>query len=411
MKIVKLSLILVVVALSFGLSNTSYAFHSGGVAECMGCHDIHDGKSTSALLIAGDISSTCANASCHGSPSAGSYHILTPTITAGVPPLQMTPGGDFGWLLKTYFDPRQISPNPRDEYGQSHGHNIVAVDLPGFVADFVNTTAPGGDMDSNLLGCNSCHDNHGKLRRLNNGTIATTGAPIIGSGSYTNSALPAAGQAVGVYRLLRGPGSMAGSGGKTFTVVFNASVASTYNRSEATGPTAIAYGAGISDWCATCHPDMHSATSTKMTHPINQGFSATVAANYNNYLGSGLTGVSGFDTIIPFQTDNTTDMATLQTAANTVNAQAATSSRVMCLSCHRAHASGFKHMTRWNNEVEFISADGVWPGTDSTSAIASQEKYAQMRTVAETSASYNYAPETKYASYQRSLCNKCHSKD
>jgi len=42
---------------------TSYAFHSGGVAECMGCHNIHDDQSSSALLIAGDISSTCANAS------------------------------------------------------------------------------------------------------------------------------------------------------------------------------------------------------------------------------------------------------------------------------------------------------------------------------------------------------------
>ena len=266
-------------------------------------------------------------------------------------------------------------------------------------------------MDATQLSCNSCHDNHGKLRRLSTGAIATTGAPIIGSGSYTNSAAPAAGQAVGTFRLLRGPGSTAGSGGKTFTATFNASVASTYNRTEAVSQTAEAYGAGISDWCATCHPDMHSATSTLLTHPVNQGFSAGVAANYNAYLGSGLTGASGFDTIVPFQTDNTTDMAALQTAANTVNAQAATSSRVMCLSCHRAHASGFAHMTRWQNEGEFIAADGVWPGTNSTSTIASQAKYAMGRTTAETSAAYNNQPETKYASYQRSLCNKCHAKD
>jgi hypothetical protein len=411
MKIVKFSLVLVAaVAVIIGLSTASYAFHSGGVAECMGCHDIHDGQSASALLIAQDITSTCANASCHGSPSAGSYHILTPTSTTGVPPLQLTPGGDFGWLLKTYtWSPRSGSSST--ELGERHGHNVVAAGLPGFVADAQNATAPGGDMDATQLSCNSCHDNHGKLRRLSTGVIATTGAPIIGSGSYTNSALPAAGQAVGMFRLLRGPGSTAGSGGKTFTAAFNASVASTYNRTEAVSQTAEAYGAGISDWCATCHPDMHSATSTKLTHPVNQGFSATVAANYNSYLGSGLTGASGFDTIVPFQTDNTTDMAALQTAANTVNAQAATSSRVMCLSCHRAHASGFAHMTRWQNEGEFIAADGVWPGTNSTSTIASAAKYAMGRTTAETSAAYNNQPETKYASYQRSLCNKCHAKD
>ena len=411
MKIVKFSLILVAaVAAIIGLSTASYAFHSGGVAECMGCHDIHDGQSASALLIAQDISSTCANASCHGNTGAGSYHILTPTSTTGVPPTQLTPGGDFGWLLKTYtWSPR--SGTSSTELGERHGHNVVAGALPGYVADVQNTTAPGGDMDATLLGCNSCHDNHGKLRRLNNGTLATTGAPIIGSGSYTNSLIPAAGQAVGVFRILRGPGSTAGSGGKTFTAAFQASVASTYNRTEAVSQTAEAYGAGISDWCATCHPDMHSATSTKLTHPVNQGFSSAVAANYNSYLGSGLTGASGFDTIVPFQTDNATDMAALQTAANTVNAQAATSSRVMCLSCHRAHASGFAHMTRWQNEGEFIAADGVWPGTNSTSSIATAAKYAMGRTTAETSAAYNNQPETKYASYQRSLCNKCHAKD
>ena len=60
---------------------------------------------------------------------------------------------------------------------------------------------------------------------------------------------------------------------------------------------------------------MHSGTSAKLTHPVNQGLSAATAANYNAYVGSGLTGASGFDTIVPFQTDNTTDFATLKTAA------------------------------------------------------------------------------------------------
>ncbi len=70
-KIVKSSLAAAAAALLIaGLGATSYAFHSGGVAECMGCHNIHDGQSPSALLIAGDISSTCANASCHGNPSS-----------------------------------------------------------------------------------------------------------------------------------------------------------------------------------------------------------------------------------------------------------------------------------------------------------------------------------------------------
>lgn len=416
MKIVRLSIILVAaVAAIIGLSTASYAFHSGGVAECMGCHNIHDGQSASALLIAGDITSTCANASCHGNTGVGSYHILTPgalTTNSPTPPNQNTPGGDFGWLKKTFsWSPRAGTSST--ELGDSHGHNVVGTDI-GFTADGTNAVPPGGGtMDATVLSCNSCHDNHGKLRRLSNGTFATTGAPIVGSGSYLTNTDPIAGQAVGAYRLLRGPGSTAGSGGMTFGTVFNAVVAGTYNRSEATGPTGMAYGAGVSDWCATCHPDMLAATSPNHTHPTNQGFSAAVAANYNAYMGSGLTGNSGFDTIVPFQDDNSTDYAALRTAGtNTTNSRdASTTSRVMCLSCHRAHASGFAHMTRWQNEGEFIAAEGVWPGTDSTNTIASQAKYAAGRTTAVMASAYNFTPETKYSTYQRSLCNKCHAKD
>lgn len=411
MKIVKFSLILVAaVAAIIGLSTASYAFHSGGVAECMGCHNIHDAASTSALLVGTDISSTCLE--CHGETSPGSYHIASMDITGtndNVIPRQMTPGGDFGWLLKTFtWSPR--SGTSSTEPGFEHGHSIIAADF-GFTVDGLNATAPGGDMAANALTCNSCHDNHGKLRRLSNGTFVTTGAPIVASGSYTNSADPLAGQAVGAYRLLRGPGSTAGSGGKTFTSVFNAVVASTYNRSEGISMTNQAYAAGVSDWCATCHPDMLAATSPNHTHPTNQGFSAGVAANYNAYAGSGLTGNQNFDTIVPYQEDNATDYVAIRAAANTPARDASTSSRVMCISCHRAHASGFAHMTRWQNEGEFIAADGVWPGTDSTSTIATAAKYAMGRTSAMTLRAYNDQPETKYASYQRSLCNKCHAKD
>jgi predicted CXXCH cytochrome family protein len=404
-------IVFIVAAAIIALGTTAYAFHSGGVAECMGCHNIHDAASTSALLVGTDISSTCL--SCHGATSAGSYHIASMDIAGtndNVIPRQMTPGGDFGWLLKTFTWSPESGTSSTEE-GSVHGHSIISADNPGFDVDPVNATAPGGTMDASLLSCTSCHDNHGKLRRLSNGTFATTGAPIIGSGSYTDSADPAAGQAVGVYRLLRGTGSSAGSGGVSLNGVFNAVVASTYNRSEATSQTAVAYGAGTSDWCATCHPDMLSASSPNHTHPTNQGFSGTVVANYNAYMGSGLTGNPDFDTIVPYQEDNETDYAALRTAANTPTRDATTSSRIMCLSCHRAHASGFAHMTRWQNEGEFIAVDGVWPGTDSTSTVATAAMYAMGRTSAMTLRSYNDQPETKYASYQRSLCNKCHAND
>jgi len=161
---------------------------------------------------------------------------------------------------------------------------------------------------------------------------------------------------------------------------------------------------------------MHSGSSSKMTHPVNQGLGTTVAANYNAYKGSGnMTGTvaTAFDSLVPFQTDNTNNYTTLKGLANptTVTTGVATSDRVMCLSCHRSHASGWSYMLRTNVEGnEFIAVDGVWPGTDSPSTIAASAKYAQGRTLAETTKAYNDTA-MHYASYQRVLCNKCHAKD
>ena len=153
-----------------------------------------------------------------------------------------------------------------------------------------------------------------------------------------------------------------------------------------------------------------------MTHPVNQALGTNVAANYNSYKGSGnMTGTlaTSFDSIVPFQRDNITDFNTLKAEAvidGSVSTGPATSDKVNCLSCHKSHASGWEFMGRWNNAGEFMAADGVWPGTDSPSTIANQAKYAQGRTVAETTKAYNDKP-MNYGSYQRSLCNKCHAKD
>ena len=111
---------------------------------------------------------------------------------------------------------------------------------------------------------------------------------------------PPVGQAVGTYRILRGNGSGAGDGGVSFTTNFIAAQASLANGTEQNTQQKVAYGVGVSAWCATCHPDMHTVGTTKLTHPVDQGFSAAVSGIYNSYLGSGTTGSSGFDSIVPF---------------------------------------------------------------------------------------------------------------
>ena len=401
-------------------SGTPEAFHSGGVAECGGCHSMHTPKvGGSFLLIGTDPSSTCLTCHMHaGDTGPSSYHIATADadMPAGVAPLQRTPGGDFGWLRKDYsFTVRGTVTN---EGGETHGHNIVAADTP-FTVDADNPTAPGGTFPSGQLGCTSCHDPHGRVRRRADGSYATgaalggTADPIIASGSYDNSVAPAAGQAVGTYRLLRGLNDNSVPG-VTFTGVAVAVTPSSYNRTEAATQTRTAYGAsGINtwgNWCASCHPGMHS--SGNYVHPVDQSLGGTVTAAYNAYVKSGdLTGVVGssFTSLVPFA-ENTMDIPTLQSHAknnDSVLTGPSSSDKVVCLSCHRAHASGFPEALRWNMEGEFMVYNSLYPGTDNGSPV----QFARGRLAAETQAAYYDRPVTKFASYQRVLCNKCHAKD
>ena len=412
-------IVLAAVVLVLGLGGTAYAFHSGGVAECTGCHSMHSPAAGGSFLLQGvDQSSTCLG--CHqqtGLLTPSSYHVSTADadMPAGVAPIQRTPGGDFGWLKKTYsFTVRN---NLNTEEGATHGHNIVAAAFS-YVVDPTNTTAPGGTFPASQLGCQSCHDPHSANRRLSDGTYANGSvlgqatAPIIGSGSYNNSLTPPAGQAVGVYRLLRGLGD--NSQGVTFSGVAIAIAPSTYNQTEATNQVRVAYGANGTNtwgnWCATCHPNMHS--SGNYVHPIDNALGSDQANIYNAYIKSGdLTGTAAtsFTSLVPF-IENTGDIPTLQSHASNTGAYLngpASSDQVACPSCHRAHATGWPEMLRWNMEGEFMVYNSLYPGTDNGAPV----QFARGRLAAETQAAYYDRPVTQFASYQRVLCNKCHAKD
>jgi hypothetical protein len=409
-------------ALAFvGLSGTAYAFHMGGVAECNGCHSMHSpAPAGSYLLIGSDPSSTCLD--CHqnaGDTGPSSYHISTAdaSLGAGQAPLQKTPGGDFGWLKKTFT--YTLRGTLTTEAGQKHGHNIVAADF-GYVVDPDNAEAPGGTFPSAQLSCVSCHDPHGQYRRLSDGTISRTGGAIIASGSYDNSPVPAAGQAVGVYRLLAGAGYTVD--GVTFNGVPSAVVPSTYNRTEATTQTRVAYGSVTTsghetwgNWCGTCHPGMHS--DGNYVHPIDESMGSEIKNIYDQYRGSGImtgTATDSFLSLVPFVENSGSTYATLATHAKNNNSQLggpANNDQVSCLSCHRAHATGFVEGLRWNMEGELIIVNGSWPGTDAPQTAAQDPKWSQGRTYAEMKAAYYDYPESKFGSYQRVLCNKCHAKD
>ena len=405
---------MVAAMLAASATESAAQFHSGGTGECTGCHSMHSNRTPgNPLLKQSDASSVCL--SCHQSAEdtgPNAHHVATADskLSAGVAPMQRTPGGDFGWLKKSYTF--TIDGATFTEDGSSHGHNIVAADF-GFVADSLNTTAPGGTFSATDLGCTSCHDPHGKYRRLADGTVATTGAAIIGSGSYDTSPAPQAGSAVGVYRLLAGSGYT--RAGVTFTGAPPAVAPATYNRTESATQTRVAYGHATGSgretwagWCETCHPQMVSRG-----HSADVALDAASLTNYSAYVKSGdMTGAasSSYLSVVPFE-ENTADFAMLSSHAksdNSVLRGPSNGDLVSCLTCHRAHATGWEHMMRWNDKATFITYNSAWPGIDTTPDVP---QYARGRTSGETRAAYYDRPWSVFATYQRTLCNKCHARD
>jgi len=456
MKGLKVSLVIMASALiTMGLSGMAYAFHTGGVANCDGCHTMHGiytggtsvaGKGPS-LLVGTDPSSTCLL--CHGGLPTGSASIgggpkimTYPFPTGAAAPSNFNSGGDFAWLQKTYTV--GTGTGATIENGQTHGHNIIAFDF-GMQGDTdFPATSPGGSFDSTKLGCDSCHDPHGKYRRVGTnqswtiGTPATLGAsslPISSSGS--KGAAPTSTTAVGVYRLLAGQGYIQGGVGGT-PIAFPGSpiaVATGNGSSEATAASAttgagqfrVAYanynGSGATtwgQWCGTCHSAMLSTSAaTSHAHPVDVPLSTRGEDQiYNSYVSTGKTGGSSatsYLSLVPFM-ESTSDIGVLATHASSgatvVTTGPAANDQVSCPTCHRSHATGFKNMMRWNMVGEFITlADsagtGIWPGTDN----GASSTYNQGRTELEMRTAYYMRPATYFGPYQRSLCNKCHAQD
>lgn len=421
---------LMAVALLLGPERESAAFHNGGVGPCEGCHTMHNsagggpvnGKpiARAYLLREQDPSSTCLYCHQHAGDSGPTkYHISTPIneLLQGMPPKQLSPGGDFGWLNKTYsWLVSAAVPTTYYSQGERHGHNIVASDFL-YDADSTYTVAPGGSYPAGSLACTSCHDPHGKYRRNADASITDTGKPIAGSGSFASSPDPDSIKSVGVYRLLGGrnyqPKSLAGN--YAFVNDPPAAVApDAANRSEATTQTRVAYGAGMSEWCKNCHPTMHTAAypgATNLRHPAGATakLGAVKADNYNKYINTGdLSGAStaSYLSLVPVE-EGTTDYVALKAHAKTDDSWLVgpdnTTSEVMCLSCHRAHASGWDSITRWNTRTDFI----VYAGHYSQEGQPYQP-YGQGRTEAEAlKASYD-RPASKFSLNQDTLCNKCH---
>lgn len=397
-------------------------FHNGGTGACDGCHSkagsgMQAQETNRGMFNGQDASSTCLL--CHtaskGLKQPSGYFVATNNedLLGGLPPSQLSPGGDFGWLKKTYRWSTRDTGTVKDglSQGDSHGHNIVAAQF-GYNPDFTNITAPGGDYPADKLSCTSCHDPHGSYRRLSDSSFSTANSiPIMASGSYKSSPSPDAARAVGTYRMLAGIGYSPKITGSpvVFTANPPAAIApDIYNRAESKqNETRVAYGSNMSEWCRNCHRPHNHPTGNSAK------FSPTAMKEYNAYVASGdLSGSksSSFSSLVPFET-GASDYAELKRMAGSGDgvdmSGLKSGENVMCLSCHRAHASGWDAITRWNAKSELLVYDGKYPGIDTNTP----SNIAQGRTSIETRKAYYDRPVETFALFQRGLCSKCHAKD
>jgi len=352
--------LLILVVLSF-TAMPALAFHDQGVAHCNGCHTMHNSQDGNLvdpdsptgnawLLVDSTPSDVCLG--CHAD------HLGEVLGDDPLAPPRLIGAGNFVFLLEdnlndghgggnTIEDPEDpdfgdwVNPIP----GDAAGHNINAPGH-GLAADGTITTAPGGGFPASELACSSCHDPHGN----------------------------------GNFRLLYGVGQVQ-DGLATFLNPAPFAEAGPNMHFGAGESQALhtAYWYGMSAWCGNCHGAFHSGGN--LDHASGQTMSGGVMTNYNLYNGtSDQTGgaiASAYLAEVPFE-----DATMTTTSTNGVGA----GSRVMCLTCHRAHATSAPDAGRWDFNVTLLDEDG------------------------HESESYPI-PNPFDDPNQRSLCNKCHVKE
>jgi len=336
----KAHFILWLACLSLAAGGPTLGFHRDGVGSCDGCHVMHQGSvmmipgSEDTLLVTVSPSDVCLR--CHGGGPANVF---------GSDPLLPPPekgAGNFAFLFENNLnDAVDGATNPIP--GDAAGHSIVAPGR-GLGADSRHSLAPGGTFPSSELGCTSCHDPHGTdTFRLLYGL-----GPVQGGLAVFGYPAPVA-EGIGIL-----------------------TIESDSNHS--------AYHAGVSDWCANCHGNYHDDGLSPFEHPSGESLGPDIANWYNGYEGddnpTGGSVATAYLAEVPFE-----DAALPTTTSSTLGPSA--TSKVMCLTCHRAHASSAPAAGRWDFNVSLLIEDGDVSGS--------------------------YALPDPYASpTQGTLCAKCH---
>ena len=306
------------------LAAPAAAFHDGGVGSCAGCHVTHGEVDGQVVFVDGDPLLLAATATdlcllCHGGQDG----------VFGMNPLSPPPergAGNFVFLLEDNLnDAPDGMTNPIA--GEAAGHSVVSLDL-GVDADSRWAYSPGGDFPVESLGCTSCHDPHGNEN----------------------------------FRMLNGTGPVQGG---LFSFLYPAPEAEGIDPMDPLTVESLtlhtAYQSGMSAWCGNCHDTYHDhhVGEDPFEHPSDHTLGGRIVSIYNAYDGASnpRSGVRelAYLPAVPFQS---ADASVTSTAGPTRGGD-----QVMCLTCHRAHASSAPAAGRWDFNVERLDQDGQVSGS------------------------------------------------
>ena len=303
---------------------------------CSYCHTMHSsqtpaptewiekgwtaGTTNPALLVA-----TCIG--CHSSTTAETIlYGNTPIVYNTAAPTAPLAGGNFFYIT------------PDDATGHAKGHNVAGIDV---VDVTLGSTPPGGSNLGAQLRCAGTYGCHGHNGRQTGDTAEPDQTKAIRGGHHGNDTPPLEGSLTNVARNYR---FLLGIKGKEDTNWEQDNTNTRHNEYKGTAtPPSFSDNTTISFLCGECHGDFHSSTGVGsstpwLRHPTDAilkstgeyanykiySMAAPVARPEDNYSGD------------PFVVRPGTDI-------------------VMCFSCHRAHASPYFKMVRWDYKS--------WPGS------------------------------------------------
>jgi predicted CXXCH cytochrome family protein len=313
------------------IAHPGFGFHNGGVGSCQACHVMHDSRDglsvalfpsgEPGLLLEETASDVCLR--CHASES-GAVFSVNPQM-----PAAEKGGGNFIFLLEENLNDAPDGASILIP-GDAAGHNL---DAPGhgLASDTRHSLSPGGSFPAGELGCTSCHDPHGNAN----------------------------------FRLLHGAGPVQG-GIAVFSFPAPEAEGVELETESESNSLHTAYQRGLSDWCGNCHGRYHDDTVTAIVpgggepleHPSDRPLNREARDQYNRYNGDddplGGSQAVAYLAAVPFEDAANTTTSTLGPGGG---------ARVMCLTCHRAHATSAPAAGRWDFRVGLLSEDGVVSGS------------------------------------------------